>query len=280
MPHGYYNLEGKFVTTSTKEEATVAWRKERGYSVAQEQTTTITPAANLARTFIDRSAEVTARPGVSTAPTTSFVRRPVEPEPLRREPSIEQRRYTIPQFGERPLDQIVPPLSQTAQTQLQQTALSLGLNTFGQGPQQNYDVQAIQSLRPSATSVYQGPLGQVGPNEFVVTELADVALVERTSPGTNIFYANPRTGQLVAKAGIMAFVPALNQYLAGEDMPESVVQTLIDLGLLDEGGAVTDIGGSLGDGGGKSIASRFSYLTGSPGRFVGTYRASLVNWRV
>ena len=32
MAHGYYNLQGKFITTSSKAEATDAWRKERGYS--------------------------------------------------------------------------------------------------------------------------------------------------------------------------------------------------------------------------------------------------------
>jgi len=32
MAHGYYNLKGEFVETATREEATTAWRKERGYS--------------------------------------------------------------------------------------------------------------------------------------------------------------------------------------------------------------------------------------------------------
>lgn len=32
MAHGYYNLKGEFVTTASREEATNAWRKERGYS--------------------------------------------------------------------------------------------------------------------------------------------------------------------------------------------------------------------------------------------------------
>lgn len=77
--HGYYNLAGEFVKTATLEEATAAWRTERGYSTGAQTTTPTTPAANLAQTFIDRSAEVTARPGASTASTTSFVRRPVEP---------------------------------------------------------------------------------------------------------------------------------------------------------------------------------------------------------
>ena len=31
MPHGYYNLNGDFIETDTKEEATAAWREERGY---------------------------------------------------------------------------------------------------------------------------------------------------------------------------------------------------------------------------------------------------------
>ena len=306
MAHGYYNLEGKFVTTSTKEEATVAWRKERGYS-----TTTTAAATNLAKTLtgIDRSAEVTARAGVRK-PTTepvaplpswwgkptgggvepvaarpSFVRRPVEPVtskpatsifgepidlggriglsfadvPLGREPYRDERRYDLSsRFG-------VPTTSDSART-----------TGFIRRP-----VTAVEE-RTTLPSVYRGPTGWVGPNEIVVENLADVSLTERTNPDSNIFYANPITGQLTAKAGIMAFVPALNQYLAGGDMPESVVQTLVDLGLLDEGGAVTDVGSSLGDGGsgGGSIASRFPLLTGSSGRFVGTYRASLVNWRV
>lgn len=255
--------------------------------IPKKKVTTQTAAKNLARVLQPAQTASTGfvRPVEPVAPAQpSLERRPVEPEPLRREPSIEQRRYTIPQFGAPPLEQIVPPLSQPAQTMLQQTALSLGLNTFGQGPQQDYDVQAIQSLRPSSISVYQGPLGQVGPNEFVVTELADVALIERTSPGTNIFYANPRTGQLEAKAGIMAFVPALMQYLDGGDMPDSVVQTLIDLGLLDDSGVVTAVGSSLTGGvsGGRSIFNRTSSLTGSPGRFSGTRGAALglVNWRI
>ena len=314
MAHGYYNLEGEFVTTSTKEEATVAWRKERGYSVAQEQTTTITPAANLARTFIDRSAEVTARPGVSTAPTTSFVRRPVEPvtpslppwwgqptgggiEPVAAQPSFVRRPVTAPViqqrtsiFGE-PIDLGGPtgfsfadvPLGREPYRDERQYDLSSRFGIPREPDERQYDWQrSIDFGTPTTPSAYRGPTGQVGPNEIVVENLADVSLTERTNPGANIFYANPTTGELTAKAGIMAFVPALNQYLAGEDIPESVVQTLIDLGLLDEGGAVTDVGGSLGGGtsGGKSIASRFPLLTGSSGRFVGTYRASLVNWRV
>ena len=32
MAHGYYNLKGDWVTTASREEATNAWRKERGYS--------------------------------------------------------------------------------------------------------------------------------------------------------------------------------------------------------------------------------------------------------
>ena len=109
MPHGYYSLEGEFVETGTKEEATVAWRKERGYS-----TTTTTAASNLARTLtgIDRSAEVTARAGVRTPATTSFVRRPVEPvaplpswwgkptgggaEPVAAQPGFVRRPVTAP----------------------------------------------------------------------------------------------------------------------------------------------------------------------------------------
>lgn len=31
MAHGYYNLKGEWVATATREEATTAWRKERGY---------------------------------------------------------------------------------------------------------------------------------------------------------------------------------------------------------------------------------------------------------
>ena len=32
MAHGYYNLNGEFVETATREEATDKWREERGYS--------------------------------------------------------------------------------------------------------------------------------------------------------------------------------------------------------------------------------------------------------
>ena len=31
MAHGYYNLKGDFVKTDTREDATAAWRAERGY---------------------------------------------------------------------------------------------------------------------------------------------------------------------------------------------------------------------------------------------------------
>ena len=31
MTHGYYNLDGDFIETDTREEATAAWRDERGY---------------------------------------------------------------------------------------------------------------------------------------------------------------------------------------------------------------------------------------------------------
>ena len=31
MAHGYYNLDGEFVPTASREEATAAWRAERGY---------------------------------------------------------------------------------------------------------------------------------------------------------------------------------------------------------------------------------------------------------
>jgi hypothetical protein len=132
-----------------------------------------------------------------------------------------------------------------------------------------------------ATSAYQGPTGQVGPNEIVVENLADVALTRYQNPDANIFYADPITGELTAKAGIMAFVPALNQYLAGEDIPDSVVQSLIDLGLLTDTGAATAVGGSLSSGS-SSVAKRTSYLTGSPARFSGTSGASrgLISWRI
>jgi len=32
MAHGYYNLQGNWVPTDTLEEATAAWRAERGYN--------------------------------------------------------------------------------------------------------------------------------------------------------------------------------------------------------------------------------------------------------
>ena len=68
MAHGYYNLQGKFVTTASKAEATDAWRKERGYStggvydmgggevvdtrrVSREREAAPTPAASLAQTL-------------------------------------------------------------------------------------------------------------------------------------------------------------------------------------------------------------------------------------
>ena len=309
MPHGYYSLEGEFVETGTKEEATVAWRKERGYS-----TTTTTAASNLARTLtgIDRSAEVTARAGVRTPATTSFVRRPVEPvaplpswwgkptgggaEPVAAQPGFVRRPVTAPvrqpqtsRFGE--------PIDLGGQIGLSFADVPLGREPYRD--ERRYDLssrfgipsteattpestwqRSIDFGTPAATSAYQGPTGQVGPNEFVVTELSDVGMIARTAPGINVFYANPTTGELVAKSGTMAYVPALIKYLEGEDMPDSVVQTLVRLGLLEEGGAVTTVGSSLAGSGGKSIASRFPLLTGSSGRFVGTYRASLVNWRV
>ena len=31
MTHGYYNLDGDFIETGTLEEATAAWREERGF---------------------------------------------------------------------------------------------------------------------------------------------------------------------------------------------------------------------------------------------------------
>jgi len=118
MAHGYYNLKGEFVKTATLEAATAAWREERGYEPlgvfdmgggkvvdtrkeTVAPTTTQTAAANLAQTLapttynvqgihslaatLARSAEVTARAGVSPTPapaqtaSTGFVRRPVEP---------------------------------------------------------------------------------------------------------------------------------------------------------------------------------------------------------
>lgn len=261
-------------------------RKRTIRRIPKKKVTTQTAAENLAKVL---------QPAQTAS--TGFVRRPVEPvEPVApAQPSFERRPVepiveptVSPSFVRRQIPPRAitppPPLSQPAQTMLQQTALSLGLNTFGQGPQQDYDVQAIQGTPETPSiSVYRGPTGSVGPNEFVVTELADVALIERTSPGTNIFYANPRTGELEAKAGIMAFVPALMQYLDGGDMPDSVVQTLIDLGLLDDSGVVTTVGESLTSGApGGGVFKRTPFLTGSPGRFGGTRGASLglVNWRI
>jgi len=114
-----------------------------------------------------------------------------------------------------------------------------------------------------------------------VENLADVTLTRYSNPDANIFYADPITGELRAKSGIMAFVPILNQYLAGEDIPDSVVQMLINLGLLEESGAVTTVGSWLVNGG-RSGARARSTATGTPSRFSGTSGAALglVNWRI
>lgn len=141
----------------------------------------------------------------------------------------------------------------------------------------------FRPLSPSV-SAYRGPTGQVGPNEFVVTDRADVALINRVAPGANVFYANPTTGELWADSGVMAFVPALTQYLAGEELPDSVVQVLINAGLLDESGAVTSAGSSLGGGTTTGMAPRGAAprFGGTVPRFSGTRGASfgLVNWRI
>ena len=104
MAHGYYNLQGTFVTTATKAAATAAWREERGYNPigvfdmgggevvdtrreepAPAPAPAPTPAATLADTFAgdvqgiqslaqSRFAEVTPRAGVA-APTTDIGQR-------------------------------------------------------------------------------------------------------------------------------------------------------------------------------------------------------------
>lgn len=78
---------------------------------------------------------------------------------------------------------------------------------------------------------YTGPHGQVGPNDFVVTDLSDVALIARTQPGVNVWYDNPdEDGPLVAKSGYMAFYPAAQKWLNGEYLPDSVIETLKRVG--------------------------------------------------
>ena len=94
MAHGYYNLQGKFITTSSKAEATDAWRKERGYSTggvydvgggevvdtrraaaqrtAAAPTPEPTPAATLADTFAGYDVQsLQSLSAPTTAPTVA-----------------------------------------------------------------------------------------------------------------------------------------------------------------------------------------------------------------
>jgi hypothetical protein len=80
---------------------------------------------------------------------------------------------------------------------------------------------------------YDGPHGQVGLNSFVVTDLSDVGLIARAVPGANVYYDNGED-PLRAVSGQAAFIPALEKYLAGEDLPQSVIDALIRMGFLEE----------------------------------------------
>ena len=115
MAHGYYNLQGTFVTTSTQADATNAWRAERGYSTggvydmgggniidAREESprpATPAPAApapeSPAAPVVDPNqelADILAARYPTQAPT----------QPRAPGQSLDQRLYNLPQFDVSP----------------------------------------------------------------------------------------------------------------------------------------------------------------------------------
>ena len=136
-----------------------------------------------------------------------------------------------------------------------------------------------------AGTIYAGPTGQVGPNEFVVTDLADVALISRAIPKANIFYSDPnQPGPLRAVSGLAAFVPSLNQYLLGHDLPQSVVDTLVRSGLLEDREELFSLSDEgIGGIGGIGKEPRTQVGFGSGGRGFPSMRDisyGLINWRI
>jgi len=118
MAHGYYNLQGTFVTTSTQAEATNAWREERGYSTggvydmgggniidAREESPApatpapaaapATPAPATPGTTEETAAERNAR--LQAAFNQASTSQPLAPGQ-----SLDQRLYNLSQFGTPP----------------------------------------------------------------------------------------------------------------------------------------------------------------------------------
>ena len=77
MAHGYYNLKGEFVTTSSKAAATDAWRKERGYSTGGVYDVgggEVVDTREVARVREAAAAPAPATPAPTVAPDDSIVR--------------------------------------------------------------------------------------------------------------------------------------------------------------------------------------------------------------
>jgi len=132
-------------------------------------------------------------------------------------------------------------------------------------------------------NIYTGPIGQVGPNEFVVSDLSDVAHIARAVPGANIFYADPKMpGPLRGVSGIAAWQPILLKFLLGHDLPQSAIDSLVRLGLLEaEDGGLFPL--PTGDGIGTNGAgggTRFRTETGTGKPSSRAISMGLVNWRV
>jgi len=138
---------------------------------------------------------------------------------------------------------------------------------------------------------YVGP-GIEGNGAFIVTDLADVALIASANPGADIYYNDPNdVGPPRAVSGTAAFVPALEKFLLtqfgglDEVIPDSILEVLVRNGLLEEDGGelFPDVpfgfGGGFGGGGFGGGGGGFG---GGRGRApsVGSFRDGLFNWRI
>jgi hypothetical protein len=180
---------------------------------------------------------------------------------------------------------LLPPVPVTKVSEVPIVRLTSGGIQAPRAPGPETPLLQSPDVAIQAGSIYTGPTGQVGPNEFVVTDLSDVGLIARQVPGANIFYHDPNVpGPLRAVSGLAAYQPALLQYLLGHDLPQSVIDTLVRMGLLEGEGAglfplpPEGIAGGVSAGTGGGVVYRTPVGTGTPSSRA--LSVGLVNWRI
>ena len=217
----------------------------------------------------------------TTTPTTTSTYVPAPPATPAPAPAqdLDQRLYSLPQFGTPPPS--VPQLSQEATTLLQQTANELGFNTFGTtatGP-------TVTSRRDEAytettqQSTWQRSIDFVNQGSTQTYEDALVASAARL------------TGEAIFQYGQ---IPNVISTTVANQLPytyygySSADQFLEDLGYFEqapgqwiqgEGGGTTTT--TTGGGGGSATTSYRRAITGGgyTGRYAGA-STGLINWRI